>query len=167
MGRRYRLLGLRKRGGAWRKEDRPNMFYPIYVNPNNGYVSESKSSDFSIEVVPQRPSGELGRWCWGPAKFKAEKHLLIGRKINRAGESNAYDIFRKDYMEGEDGEVKTTKLKTMLVEKEINYQNAKNEIKDLFGDSEIFDFPKPTYLMSQFMEIASQDDDIIIANALF
>ena len=28
---KYRLLGLRKRGGAWRKEDRPNMFYPIYV----------------------------------------------------------------------------------------------------------------------------------------
>ena len=29
---RYRLLGLRQRGGAWRREDRPNMFYPIYIN---------------------------------------------------------------------------------------------------------------------------------------
>ena len=38
-GRRFRLLGLRKRGGAWRKEDRPNMFFPIYVNPSNGQCS--------------------------------------------------------------------------------------------------------------------------------
>lgn len=162
LGRRYRLLGLRKRGGAWRKEDRPNMFYPIYVNPQTGSVSRTRSSEYSIEVIPQRPSGELGRWCWGPDKFDIEKDLLVGRKINRSGDLNAYDIFKKDYMEDADGEVKTTKLKTMLIEKEINYQNAKNEIKSLFGDSEIFDFPKPTYLIKLFMKITCIDNDFVL-----
>ena len=53
-GKLYRLLGLRKRGGAWRKEDRPNMFYSIYVNPKNGKCSLNKDSDFCVEVIPKR-----------------------------------------------------------------------------------------------------------------
>jgi adenine-specific DNA-methyltransferase len=52
-GRKYRALGLRKRGGAWRKEDRPNMFYPIYINPNNGECFLDKKESNYIEVVPK------------------------------------------------------------------------------------------------------------------
>jgi len=37
----YRLLGLRMRGGFWRRSDRPKLYYPIYVNPDNGLVSLS------------------------------------------------------------------------------------------------------------------------------
>lgn len=47
---RYRLLGLRQRGGAWRKEDRPMLHYPIYVNPDTREVSLTPSADYSIEV---------------------------------------------------------------------------------------------------------------------
>ena len=64
-GKKYRLLGLRKRGGAWRKEDRPMMFYSIFVNPETGEVSLKQSDSFSIEVIPKRPTGELSRWSWG------------------------------------------------------------------------------------------------------
>ncbi|WP_228407015.1 site-specific DNA-methyltransferase [Chryseobacterium sp. MYb7] len=32
-GKRYRLLGLRKRGSNARQVDRPNLYYPIYFNP--------------------------------------------------------------------------------------------------------------------------------------
>lgn len=70
---RYRLLGLRQRGGAWRKEDRPMLHYPIYVNPATGEVSLTQSSEFSIEVIPQRPTGELGRWTWSPQKLSKQK----------------------------------------------------------------------------------------------
>src|SRR3989344_670143 len=34
-GKRYRFLGLRQRGGEWKREQRPNMYYPIYVNPKD------------------------------------------------------------------------------------------------------------------------------------
>lgn len=159
---KYRLLGLRKRGGAWRKEDRPHMFYHIYVNPDNGECSLEKTDEYCIDVIPQRPTGELSRWTWGIDKFKVEKSFLVGKKINRTGEDNAWDIFRKDYLLSSDGEEKTTRLKTIWTEKETNYQNAKNEIKELFGDSEIFDYPKPTYIMSRLLEIIAVDDDDIV-----
>ena len=162
-GRKYRCLGLRKRGGAWRKEDRPNMFYPIYINPENGKCSLDKTSEYTVEVIPKRPTGELSRWTWGKEKFVNEHSLLIGRKVNRSGETDSWDVFRKDYIDSEDGEEKTTKVKTMWLEKETNYQNAKNEIKALFGNSEVFDFPKPTYIMHQLASMMYwEDGDVVL-----
>lgn len=110
-GRRYRLLGLRKRGGAWRKEDRPNMFYPVYVNPKNQTVSLTKLNNHFIEVIPKRPTGELSRWTWGLEKFKQELDKVVAKKVNRIGEPDAWDIFRKDYIDDDDGEVKQQKSK--------------------------------------------------------
>ncbi len=161
-GRKYRALGLRKRGGAWRKEDRPNMFYSIFVNPQTGKCSMEQTDEYSIEVIPQRPTGELSRWTWGKEKFEAEKDQLIGRRVNRSGEAESWDIFRKDYIDNADGEEKTTKVKTIWVEKETNYQNAKNEIKALFGNSEVFDFPKPTYIVQQLASMMYLEDKDII-----
>ena len=152
-GRRYRLLGLRKRGGDWKKEDRPNMFYPIYVNPKTGECNLNKSNIFSEEVIPQRPTGELSRWTWGKEKFENEKSLIVGKIVNEGRENQGWDIFRKDYIDNSDGVEKQTKLKSIWIEKETNYQNAKNEMKDIFGNSEIFNFPKPTYIVSRLTSI--------------
>ena len=161
-GRRYRLLGLRKRGGAWRKEDRPNMFYPVFVNPQNGQCNLYQTNEYSVEVIPQRPSGELGRWTWGKDKFQTEQKTVIAKKVNRDGKTESWDIFRKDYIDSEDGEEKTTKIKSIWIEKETNYQNAKNEIKSLFGNSEVFDYPKPTYIVQRLASMMNFDENDII-----
>ena len=161
-GRRYRLLGLRKRGGAWKREDRPNMYYPIYVNPITGKCSLEKSDEFCIEVIPKRPTGEFSRWTWGKEKFIEEIDTVIGKKVNRSSEPDAYDIFRKDYIDSEDGEEKLTKLKTIWVEKETNYQNARNELTDIFGNSELFDYPKPTYLVKRLTSIFDSKDAMVL-----
>ncbi len=162
-GRKYRFLGLRKRGGAWRKEDRPNMFYPIYVNPVNGKCSLTSSIEYPIEVIPKRPTGELSRWTWSKEKFISACDTVLGRKVNRIDSSESWDIFRKDYIDNDDGVEKTTKIKTIWDEKETNYQNAKNEIKKLFGNSEIFDYPKPTHIVKKLASMLyCEDGDIIL-----
>ncbi|GHT37868.1 DNA methylase N-4 [Bacteroidia bacterium] len=161
-GRKYRLLGLRQRGGAWRKEQRPLLHYPIYVNQQNNKVSLTKSDEYNVEVIPQRPSGELSRWAWGREKFEKENYMLMGKKVTRSGQDDAWDIFRKDYFDNDDGSEKTAKIKTIWIEKEINYQNAKNEINELFGNSDLFDFPKPTYIVQRLASMLYSDDDDII-----
>lgn len=161
-GRRYRLLGLRKRGGDWKKEDRPKMFYPIYVDPNNGECFLEKHQDSYIEVFPQRPTGEFSRWTWSKEKFIKERHLLIGKPINRKGSEQSWDIFRKDFSDNEQGVEKKTKLKTIWTEKDTNYQNARNEMKAIFGDSEIFSFPKPTYIIKRLVSIINLHNNNII-----
>ena len=160
-GRKYRLLGLRKRGGAWRKEDRPNMFYSIFVNPKTGDCSLSYNEDYCIEVIPKRPTGELSRWTWSKDKFVKEKYLLLGKKVNTSLNIEKWDIFRKDYIDNDNGEEKTTKIRTIWEEKESNYQNAKNEIKALFGNSEIFDYPKPIYIVKRLASIIENEEDDI------
>ena len=159
--KRYRLLGLRQRGGEWKREQRPNMFYPIFINPINGKVNECKSDEFSIETFPKRPTGEESRWTWGPDKFINDKNILIGKKVNRKGESDFWDVFRVDYLEKNDGDNKKTKTKTIWNETEINYQNGGNEIKDILGP-EKFSFPKPLFLLKKIIGICSYANDLII-----
>lgn len=161
-GRKYRLLGLRQRGGAWRKEDRPKMHYPIYVNPKNGKCSLEYSEEYSFEVIPQRPTGELGRWTWGKEKFLKDNDIVVAKEVNRKDIDESWDIFRKDYLESIDGKLKTTKPKTIWDEKELNYQNAGGEIKKLFGNSEMFDFPKPTFLIKKLMNMLDLEDEIVL-----
>ncbi len=161
-GKKYRLLGLRQRGGAWRKEHRPKLHFPLYVNSMNGLVSLEKNSEFRVEVIPQRPTGELGRWTWSKDKIKKDNHLLIGKPINRRGEDNAWDIFRKDHLIKDDGKIKTQKPKTIWTDKELNYQNGGNEIKKLFGNSDIFDFPKPTFLIKNMIDMFDLEDDLVL-----
>ena len=147
---RYRLLGLRQRGGEWRREQRPFLYYPIYVNPNNGKVSLEKSEEFCIESLPLRPSGEESRWTWSKEKFQKEKDLLVGKKVNRTGQDNFYDIFRKDYLESSDGNTKLSKIKSIWNEKEINYQNGGTELKKYVSNS-IFTYPKPLFLINKIV----------------
>ncbi|MHB1439986.1 MAG: site-specific DNA-methyltransferase [Cuniculiplasma sp.] len=162
-GEKYRLLGLRQRGGAWRREQRPKLFYPVYVNPKNGRISLEKTSEFSIEALPKRPSGEDGRWTWSITKVEKNKDLLIGKKVNRNGENDFWDIFRLDYLKNEAGDIITKKVKTIWEDKEINYQNGRNELKELFDNSEIFDFPKPSHLIKKLITMFDiEDGDIIL-----
>lgn len=159
----YRLLGLRQRGGAWKRSDRPNMFYPIYVNPKNGEVSLEKTKEHSIEVIPIRPSSnEEGRWTWSSDKVRAENHLLIGKEINRNGENESWDIFRKDYLLDNDGTQKTSKMKTIWDEKTMNYQAGRKSLKDLFDGKDLFDYPKPVDLVKKVITAGAESDSLIL-----
>ena len=59
----YRLLGLRQRGVASLREDRPDMFFPIYVNPDTLEVSLTEHSGWAT-VIPKKSDGREGRWMW-------------------------------------------------------------------------------------------------------
>ena len=147
----YRLLGLRMRGGFWRRSERPNLFFPIYVDPSNCSVSLKKSNVYCEEAVPIQPSTmEDGTWRWSKEKVQADSKLLIVKQVKR-GDSFSWDIYQKDYLDRSSG--RRTKAKSIWDENEINYQNGAVEIKDLFGKSGIFDYSKPIYLLKQAMKM--------------
>lgn len=157
---KYRLLGLRMRGGFWRRSERPNLYFPIYVNPNDCSVSLEKNSFYTEEAVPVQPSTmEDGTWRWSVDKIQADKHLLVGRRVKR-GDSEVWDIYQKDYYDREGG--RRTKAKSIWDASEINYQNGTTEIKNLFG-KKVFDYSKPVYLLDQIIEmIGMRDGDIVL-----
>lgn len=157
----YRLLGLRQRGGAWRRSDRPLLFYPIYVNPENGDVSLEKDLLHKIEVKPCRPTGEESRWTWSKEKVRKEKKFLTGIIVNKGTEKEKWDIYRKNYITDDNGEVKKSKVKSIWDEKEINYQNGGTELKIILSD-EKFSYPKPVFLLDKIINISSLENSTIL-----
>lgn len=157
---RYRLLGLRMRGGFWRRADRPKLYYPIFVDPSSGEISLEKNGKYTIEVLPIQPTtGEDGTWRWSTEKVLAEKNKLVAKEISRNSKSE-WDIFQKDYLDK--GCERRTKAKSIWDDSELNYQNGTTEVKTLLGKSGIFDYSKPICLLKKAIEMISINENNII-----
>lgn len=152
----YRLLGLRQRGVASLREDRPDMFFPIYVDPTTQEVSLD-FHDGWLTVVPKKSDGRDGRWMWGKQKCIADKSRLVARMIERRSE---YDIFVKDYLVRENGQ-RTRKYKTIWDDKCINNQVGTQEVKKLL-DGEYMSFPKSCAYIQMICQMLSSRSGIVL-----
>jgi adenine-specific DNA-methyltransferase len=157
----YRLLGLRMRGGFWRRTDRPKLYFPIFINPDTGEVSINESQAFTSKALPIQPStGEDGTWRWSKEKITSDSDQLIAKQVAR-GDEKVWDVFQKDYLDKQ-GE-RRTKIKSIWDDAEINYQNGTIEVKELLGSSAVFSYPKPVFLLSRIFEFVEwKDGDIVL-----
>ena len=156
----YRLLGLRMRGGFWRKSQRPNLYFPIYINPKTGAVSLTENENFNEVSYPIQPSTmEAGTWRWSKEKIEKDKHFLIGKQVKR-NDSLVWDIFQKDYQERVGG--RKTKVTTIWEESEVNYQNGTVEIKNLFNATGIFNYSKPVFLIKKAIAMSTNEDSLVL-----
>ncbi len=153
----YRLLGLRQRGVASLREDRPEMFFPIFVNPNTNEVSLDEHENWE-KVIPKKSDGRDGRWMWGKKKCCTDIERLVARKIERR---NEFDIFVKDYLQQGGKEVRTRKYKTIWDDKSINNQVGTQEVKKLL-DGDYMSFPKSTAYIQMIEGMGSGRNDIIL-----
>jgi adenine-specific DNA-methyltransferase len=155
---KYRLLGLRQRGAASRRVDRPLMYFPIYVDPKTNKVSLEKNKEYHVEVFPKKSNDEDGRWMWSSKKVATNIDSIEARLISHR---NEYDVFIRDYLEKE-GNERSRKVNTIWVDKEVNNQNGTVELKTLFDDKKFFDFPKPTGTAKKILSAINVDDKDII-----
>lgn len=153
----YRLLGLRQRGVASLREDRPDMFFPIFVDPETLQVSLEAVEGWH-EVLPRKSDGRDGRWMWGRQKCIEDIQRLVPKFISRR---NEYDIFVKDYLVREGSAERTRKVFTIWDDKGFNQQIGTQEVKALLN-ADAASFPKPTPLLKQVVEIATGPDDLVV-----
>ncbi len=156
----YRLLGLRQRGSESLREDRPDMYFPIYVNTEKLTVSLEPTGGFTEKVLPRKSTGEDGRWMWGKDKCQRDIHLLVPRLIERRSE---FDVFVIDYLD-KDGQERSRKFKTIWDSKKLNTQNGTQEVKDLLGCAAM-PFPKPVALLQDIVRLGASDGDLVLANS--
>ena len=152
----YRLIGLRNRYQAFNPITRPNLYYPLYVDPNTKMVSTVETNTFTDEVFPDTPDGIKTCWTWMKKKVDSENHLITAERTG-----NEWRIFRKDYLVAEDGSTATTLVKSLWTENTINNDYGKKAIKELFG-SNVMSFPKPPELIKRMAAIGSRQDSIIL-----
>jgi len=145
---RYRLLELRNRNPVFNRSNRPNLFFPIFANPENGSVSLRQSTTHRIEILPRNSKREDGCWTWSTTKVEENLDKVVAREVNTGG----WRVYRKDRLEKADGSVATTKAKSIWLEKAINNENGKELVHNLFGEH-VFDFPKSTALLAKCIAI--------------
>jgi adenine-specific DNA-methyltransferase len=152
---KYRLLELRNTHRQFGKYNRPNLWYPLYADPENSRVSLEKKKGFQ-EVFPRWEDGFEGCWSWGKDKVQDENHLLVARPV-----LGKLKIYRKAYSHSKDGEVVRKKLKTILIDKNFYTEKGQAAFDELFGER-IFQSPKPLELISTLVKLCSESSDLIL-----
>jgi len=154
---KYRLLELRNRNSAFNPKTRPNLYFPIYVDPNTGRVSLEKTDSFTQKALPHDSDDKPTCWTWNPKKVKKDVHLLVGWETKQGG----WRVSRKDYLVGEEGEFATTKPKTIWLDPDLNMDLARKTVSQILGKN-AFDFPKPVALVRRLIELVAFDDALIL-----
>ena len=145
----YKTQLLRKWGSNSLREDRPNLYYPIYdPDGNELYPTIYKESEDGVQKIE-------GCWRWGKNTFlKALEENCIEFQKNKYGEWVAYEkIFAP-----KEGEENTKKYNTWI----DDIGSGTITIKNLFP-STVFDYSKAPDLVSRFLKMANiNDGDIIL-----
>jgi len=134
---RYRLMGLRNSHREFNKQTRPNLFYPLYVNPISKTVSIDKTDEYNIELLPLWSDGFEGCWTWGVGLAKQDSHLLAAKQIK-----GRWEVSRKSYAIKE-GEKVRKKLFTIWNDTDFRTEVGQRVFGEIFENSSKLDFPQP------------------------
>ncbi|MBU7462675.1 site-specific DNA-methyltransferase [Lactiplantibacillus pentosus] len=153
----YEIRELRNRNTAFNSDNRPNLFYPIFADPNsadenNFYeVSEIESEQFSIEILPKKSSGIQTVWRWGKAKLSDDKGKNVVARPMKDGGWSIQEKYRKN----------TVMARSVWWDKEVNSERGTIHLKELLG-GKFFAFPKPEGTLKRIIEIATNKDDLVL-----
>lgn len=154
---KYLLRELRNRNPKFGRHNRPNLFYPIYVNPNvqDEYgcnpVSISKTKEYSVEVSPYNSEGKESCWRWGKETLESNiKENVVGRQKSDGG-WNIYEKYRKT----------TKKVKSLWDETEMRTELGTRTIREIFGQ-DVFPFPKSPEVLKRVAQMSLKGNDYII-----
>ncbi|GAA6954421.1 hypothetical protein CHC183_04100 [Helicobacter pylori] len=185
----YEGAGLTTGGAGGTLNARANLGYSIYYNPKtldflgvDDYDKElAKSSNdenlvyndrqdllkqgYEIIRPPKKGVG-LGRWTWALDTFNSNKNIISIKKNSR----NEYVICKKEFLDknqvkqNENGEFyaildKSSPARNVI--ENIGGGNGTKEVNDLFNQK-IFNNPKPTKLIKYLLQIATNENDIIL-----
>ena len=155
---KFRLLRLRNSGiQFYNRKTRPNLFYPIYVDPIDGDSSLNKTEKHTVKVLPEDSSGREGCWTWSKDKIKENPDLIVGVKTRGSG--NGWRIYRKDYLPENGG---TTKERSLWLGKDINHEVGKEVLRKIFQSDYPFEFPKSVNLIKKCISLGTNRNAVIL-----
>lgn len=148
---RYKSIGLQRTGDGSKREDRPNLYYPIYYDSISKTISTTYHESW-VEILPIDDKGIERRWRWGKEKLEKEWKDNIEVKESKSG-IKIYTKLRID----NNGE----KPKTIWFKPEYSGTTGTNELKNLLGEKS-FTYPKSVALVKDSLKISTNPGDIIL-----
>ena len=151
----YRELELRNTHREFGRFNRPNLYYPFYVD-DVGRVSLEASKGAEV-VLPIWDDGFEGCWTWGKEKATKQLSYLVAKKV-----SNNWKIYRKGYA-SDDGEVPTKQLKSIWAEKRHHTEKGQKAFNELFGvKAKLFQSPKSLDVIGDAISMCRDKEMIVL-----
>jgi adenine-specific DNA-methyltransferase len=142
-GKRYRRRSLRKEGSNARREDRPNLWYPI--NAPDG-----------SQVFPIRPATNTeGNWRWSQDTYRENAPLGI---IEWVQTPRGWEVYVKQFKE----EDAVRPPNTWWTSEEVGHNHEAKEEVRRFNPTNVFSTPKPERLINRILAIASNPGDVVL-----
>ena len=150
----YKLRGFRRSGSNSRREDRPNLYYPIYVNEKTSEMSVKKFKG-SIELLPIDDNGIERCWRWNAETFEEKKLNYIELKKVKGN----LGLYVKEREQDNIGE----KPKTIWHKPKYAAVSGTSTLKSIFNTTnKIFDYPKSVNLIIDVLQITTNKNSLIL-----
>lgn len=153
----FDLMELRNRNIKFNNLNRPNLYYPFYINPNNSdanglfEISIEPRKDW-IELYPKESQGIKTVWRWGKEKsLKYLNDIIKAKKMKDGG----YQIVQKS-------RISEKRERTIWDETELRNEAGSLELKRIFNNEKSFDYPKSIDLIKRIIYMSLNEEDIVL-----
>ncbi|MDN0069148.1 site-specific DNA-methyltransferase [Collinsella ihumii] len=154
----YRTLELRNTHREFNRDNRPNLYYPIYLSDDGKSASLTRDESHQNEALPLWPDGYQGCWTWSKEKSRAQIDDLVGKK-----QPTGWKVYRKDYAHKEGG---VTKKKLFSIWTNPDFYTEKGQIAfgEIFPGANKNDFPQPksVELVKEAIRCATPKDGVVL-----
>lgn len=143
---KFLIRPLRRTGGENKREDRPNMYFPI----------EAPDGSF---VYPIGPTGYESRWICNLKGYEYFKNLnrIYWKKIKDTSGICKWQVYQKFYLENK------KKAVSNLWNDVNGNKKATRDLRDIFQNAtENFDYPKPVQLIEKIIQMSNDDSATIL-----
>ena len=142
---------------AFTNLNRPNLYYPFYVNSNSIINNEFfeislENKEGFVEVWPPKSVKDNVQFVWRWGKDKAKVNLnkeIVGYKVD--GEYRIVQKMRHS----------EKLIRSIISTKGVTSRRGTAEVEEIFG-KKLFSFPKPIELIYMLSYISTEKDDIIL-----
>ena len=152
----FDIRELRNRNTKFNNSNRPNLFYPFYVNKNNiddnglYEISLEKKENF-IKVIPLKSQGIQTVWRWGKDKVLKNLNIDVKAKLKNDNTFMIIEKYRSPYK----------RERSIWDETSVRNEAGSLSVKKLFN-KKIFDYPKSIETLKRIILLGTCKSDLIL-----
>ena len=153
-------IGFWKKGGSLKatginapRSARKNLYFPIYINPEDNNISLKRTNIHTHELFPITNNQEMS-WYWSREKFIRDRHEVIVERTK-----NGFSLYKKQRPSL--GDLPSKRGKTTFYDPEYSNSHSNRTIKDLFGKS-VFQYSKSITLIKNLIRLGLCEKDIVL-----
>jgi adenine-specific DNA-methyltransferase len=153
---KYKLQSFKRTGSNSRREDRPNLYYPIFYNPRTKKISLKQETREYIKILPLDTQGKDRVWRWSK-EYVAKK---LTTEFNIVSKNDKFNIYvKKRYLGNSD---EGSKPKTFWFGPKYNASTYGTILlQNILHKDKPFDYPKSLYTVIDALLISGDKNSLI------